>query len=162
MKYLNSIEPDKVLLGLVNNFVNEIVQGNVYFLMALCPKKLNNKNRKYYKDWMKGSYYVCMNIRGNGCIYVVDLYPANDRQLNSIVFSVFKRSENCLYRMSDEDENDKEGNVVKRLEQKGFCINRECNNRYESTMIIDAENESGIEQISAKLKSIVECLVGMN
>ena len=38
MKYLNLIEPDKVLLGLVNNFVNEMVQGNVYFLMALCPK----------------------------------------------------------------------------------------------------------------------------
>ena len=125
------------------------------------PKKLNNKNRKYYKDWMRGSEYVCINIRGNGCIYAVDLYPAKDNQLNGIVFSVFKRPKGSLYRMSDEEEGI-ESNVVKGLEQKGFCINRECNNRYESTMIIDAENESDIEQISAKLKSIVECLVGMN
>ena len=161
MKDLNLIESNKVLLGLVNNFVNEIVQGDVYFLVALCPKKLNNKNRKYYKDWMKGAYYVCMNIRGNGCVYAVDLYPANDSQSKGIVFSVFKRPQGSLYRMSDEEEGI-ESNVVKGLEQKGFCINRECNNRYESTMIIDAENESGIEQISAKLKSIVECLVGMN
>jgi hypothetical protein len=63
--------------------------------------------------------------------------------------------------MSDEEEGI-ESNVVEGLEQKGFCINRECNNRYESTMIIDAENESGIEQISAKLKSIVESLIGNN
>jgi hypothetical protein len=156
MKYLNSIEPDELMKKLVARFCREIRVGSIYFLMARYSKKTCDK------AWMKNSNYICMNIRGNGCIYVVDLYPANDRQLNSIVFSVFKRSENCLYRMSDEDENDKEGNVVKRLEQKGFCINRECNNRYESTMIIDAENESGIEQISAKLKSIVECLVGMN
>lgn len=84
MKYPGKKTPDAFMAGIVTALNDEVLRGDVYPLMATYSE--DTCDRKY----LEGCDYVCVNIKKDEEIFVVDIYPHDS---NNVVLALFRRKD---------------------------------------------------------------------
>lgn len=90
MNYQGIMSADGFMAKIIKALNNEVQKGDVYPLMATYSE--TTCDRKY----LEGCDYVCVNIKRDEDIFVVDIYPADpndDNHRDRVVLSLFRRKD---------------------------------------------------------------------
>ena len=158
---------DEFMAKIVRGLKAEIQKGDVYPLMATYSEDTCDH------EYLQGCDYVCVNIRENGEIFAVDIYPVHEADQrdedNAVEFSFFRRKgRKSLYKMTKGTENgqSKRDKTIEEIIEKSKKIVREYKDEwhlsdfsrsgYKFNRMEKRMSPSGVDEVVCALKNIIE------